>query len=179
MMRLFNVEDYEVKVEPEALELTAFREIYKRDKTRGKFLAKQELAYVYFMEDPRSDYMYLTEEKDRSEAVRKGLGLNKTWREDIVVRRAREFYRGFRPVSAGLLDDTRYFIAKFRERLREMSDNIGELDVKELKEVFAMMKQIPALTEELDKAEKALNKDLAEEDKARGSKDKSVFEDED
>ena len=37
----------------------AGKEIWDRDNDKYKSMAKQELAYIYYMADPRSDYQYL------------------------------------------------------------------------------------------------------------------------
>lgn len=177
MVRLFKYEGYEVVIEPEALMLAPFKAIYSRDKHRDKSMAKQELAYIYFMGDPRSDYQYLVDAEVRSQEIIKGLGMPDSWKPDKVVERALAFYESFKPISAGLLDDTRLFVDKYRKKMREL--DFEALEVKEMKEVGAIIKQIPALAKDLDEAERTLSKDIIAEAKARGSQTKSLLEDED
>ena len=91
-----------------------------------------------------------------------------------------EFYESFKPISAGLLEDTRFAIDKLRAQLRSI--NLDERDDKNkpiwtLSTITQTIKQIPALIKELDEAEKALSKDIAQEEKARGSQEKAIFED--
>jgi len=167
-----------VEPSPEALMLRPFKKLWDRDKSVNKDKALSEFAYIYFMEDPRSDYQYITDRNDRAEEVTGSLGL-RDWHEDAPVKEACELYRSFKPVSAGLLEDTRYFVNAFRKELRERSDSLSGLEIKELKEAMALAKQIPGLTKDLDDAEKTLNKDIMSELKARGSQTKSIFEDED
>ena len=177
MVRLFKYEGYEVVIEPEALMLAPFKAIYSRDKHKDKSMAKQELAYIYFMGDPRSDYQYLVDAEVRSQEIIKGLGMPDSWKPDKVVERALAFYESFKPISAGLLDDTRLFVDKYRKKMREL--DFEALEVKEMKEVGAIIKQIPALAKDLDEAERTLSKDIIAEAKARGSQTKSLLEDED
>lgn len=177
MIRLFHYEGYEVLVEPEAIMLAPFKALYDRDKSKDKSLAKQELAYLYFMGDPRSDYQYLVDSEVRSEEIIKGLGMPKNWKPDEAVKRALTFYESFKPISAGLLEDTRLFVNKYREKLRELS--FEDLEVKELKEIGAIIKQIPSLAKDLDEAERTLSKDIVAEARARGSQTKALLEDED
>lgn len=177
MVRLFKYEGYEVTIEPEALMLAPFKALYNRDKSKDKSVAKQELAYLYFMGDPRSDYQYLVDAEVRSEEIIKGLGMSKNWKPDKEVERALAFYESFKPMSAGLLEDTRLFVNKYREKLRDLS--FEELEVKELKEIGAIIKQIPALAKDLDEAERTLSKDIVAEARARGSQSKALLEDED
>lgn len=177
MIRLFKYEGYTVTVEPEALMLAPFRAIWDRDKDKNKSNALQELAYIYFMGDPRSDYQYLVDEEVRSSEIIKGLGMPADWREDAVVKRAMAFYESFKPTSAGLLEDTRLFVNKYRKKLRDL--DFDSLEVKELKEIGGIIKQIPVLAKDLDEAERTLSKDIIAESKARGSQTKALGEDED
>ena len=177
MMKLFTFEGYEVQIEPEALLLIPFKTIWLRDK-KDKSIAKQELAYIYFMTDPRSDYQYIVDENVRSNEIIKGLGMPSGWKPDSVVEKALNFYASFKPMSAGLLEDTRYFINAFRKELRTRADTLNSMEIKELKEAFTLMKQVPGMTKDLDEAEKTLNKDLTAEEKTRGAQQKSILEDE-
>ena len=144
-------------------------------------MAKQELAYIYFMGDPRSDYQYLLDDRVRNKEVIKGLGMPKGWKPDRIVKHALEFYRSFKPVSAGLLEDTRIAIDKLREMLRNIDlderDDKGK-PVHTLSSITQTIKQIPALVKDLDEAEKTLSKDIIAEARARGSQSKGAFEDE-
>lgn len=181
MIRLFRYEGYTVSVDPEALLLAPFKAIYDRDKRKDKSMAMQELAYIYFMSDPRSDYQYLVDEEVRSDEITKGLGMPKGWKEDAVVKRARTFYESFKPASAGLLEDTKIAVNKLRHLLRnidlEKIDDKGK-PVYTLNTITATIKQIPGLVKDLDEAERALSRDIMQEAKARGSQSKSLLEDE-
>lgn len=180
MIKLFEYEGYEVKVSPEALLLAPFKAIYKRDKHKDKSMAKQELAYCYFMADPRSDYQYILDNEVRSEEVIKGLGMPKDWKPDNIVEHAIEFYSSFKPISAGLLEDTRAAVDKLRQMLREIdlkaTDDKGK-PIYTLNVITATIKQIPSLVKDLDEAERTLSKEIAQDAKARGMTEKHVFED--
>lgn len=182
MIKLFEYESYEVIVAPEALMLSPFKALYSRDRRKDKSLAKQELAFIYFMEDPRSDYQYIIDRNVRESEVIKGLGMPEGWKPDGKVRDACAFYASFKPVSAGLLEDTRVAVDKLRQLLRNI--NIDERDnngkpVYTLSTVTQTIKQIPNLVRDLDEAERTLSKDIIAEAKARGSQNKSLFEDDD
>ena len=182
MIKLFKYEGYSVTVEPEAIMLAPFKAIWDRDKRKDKSMAMQELAYIYFMSDPRSDYQYLVDEEVRKEEVIKGLGMPAKWKEDDVIKRALKFYESFKPTSAGLLEDTRIAVNKLRQLLRnidlEETDDKGR-PVYTLNTITATIKQIPGLVKDLDEAERTLSKDIIQEAKARGSQSKALGEDED
>lgn len=182
MIKLFNLEGYEVTVEPEAIMLAPFKVLWDRDKSKDKTLAKQEFAYIFYMGDPRSDYQYLIDKEVRQAEIIKGLGMPAKWHPDDAVNRALEFYESFKPVSAGLLEDTRVAINKLREMLRNI--DLDERDDKNkpvytLSSITQTIKQIPALVRDLDAAERTLSKDIISEARARGNQNKSTFEDED
>ena len=182
MIRLFKYEGYEVSIEPEALVLAPFKALYDRDKKKDKSMAMQELAYIYFMGDPRSDYQYVVDPEVRSKEIIKGLGMPDKWKPDAAVKRALTFYESFKPISAGLLEDTRYVVNKLRSELRRMDfderDDKGK-PVHTLQSITATLKQIPGLARDLDEAERTLSKDIIAESKARGSQTKALLEDED
>lgn len=175
MMKLFKYEGYQVIVEPEALMLKPFKVIYNRDRSKNKTTAMQELAYVYFMTDPRSDYQYLTDSEDRSKAIIDGEGMSDTWKPDKLVLAAIEFYKSFNPTSSLLLEDTRIMVDKFRAKIRDL--DFDSLEVKDLKDAIGIVKQIPGLVKDLDEAERAVSKEIISDNKVRGTQTKSLYED--
>ena len=97
------------------------------------------------------------------------------WEPDKVVKDAMEFYMSFKPISALLLEDTRFMVDKFRAKLRNI--DFDSLEVKEFKEITSIVKQITPLVKDLDEAEKALNSEIRNSGKMRGSGEKTIFED--
>lgn len=179
-MKLFRYEGYKLHISEEAFVLKPFKELWNRDKTKNKDKALQELGYVYFMCDPRSDYQYIVDEEDRSKAIKEGEGIEPKWKPDNKVIEAMKFYKQFKPVSALLLEDTRVAVDKLRQLLRNI--DLTEVDDKgkpiyTLNTVTATIKQIPSLVKDLDEAEKAIAKEIMESDKVRGAQEKSMYED--
>lgn len=180
MIKLFKRDGYEIKVEPEALLLKPFKKIWTRDKSKDKNRAMQELGFIYFVCDPRSDYQYLVDLDTRMESVKQGEGLPNDWTPDQAVKEAMEFYSSFKPTSALLLEDTRVAVDKLREHLKNMDFN--EVDDKgkpkyTLNTITSTIKQIPELIKGLDEAEKAVTSDIREMSKARGNHEKAIMED--
>lgn len=175
MMKLLKYEGYKVVIEPELLTLKPFKQIWTRDKTVNKDKALAEIAFIYFMTDPRSDYQYLVDDKERMEAIKEGEGLSPKWEPDRIVTEAMEFYKSFKPISALLLEDTRFMVDKYRKRLK--AQEFDELEIKDLKEAGALIKQIPSLVKDLNEAEKALNSEMRESGRMRGQGEKTIFED--
>lgn len=179
-MKLFKFEGYKITISPEALALVPFKKIWTRDRSTKKERAISELSFIYFMADPRSDYQYLVDEDSRKEAIKEGEGLPKNWEPDSIVLEALEFYKTFRSASALLLEDTRVAVDKLRTLLREI--DLGALDDKgkpvyTLNTITTTIKQIPSLVKDLNDAEEAIAKEMAQSNKVRGSQEKSMYED--
>lgn len=176
-MKLFKYEGYKIVISEEALLLKPFKKIWDRDKTKNKEKAYMELGFIYFYCDPRSDYQYLTDEEERLKAIKEGEGIPDKWSPDNIVKEAMNFYNGFKPTSALLLEDTRNMVNGYRAKLREITKDMSNLEIKDIKDIGAIIKQIPALVKDLDEAERAVSKEIIESNKVRGSQEKSIYED--
>ena len=163
-----------------AFALKPFRQIWQRDKTVNKDKAIMELGFIYFFCDPRSDYQYIIDEESRKASNKEGEGLPSDWEPDNLVLEAMEFYKTFKPASALLLEDTRVAVDKLRTLLREI--DLGAVDDKgkpiyTLNTITATIKQIPSLVKDLNEAEAAIAKEIAQSNKVRGAQEKAMYED--
>lgn len=174
-MRLFKKDGYDIVISDEAYALKPFRQIWNRDKTKTKEKATLELGFCYYMEDSRSDYKYIIDEEERKEAIKKGEGMKDNWEPDSLVKEALELYASFKTIAELLLDDTRELVNKYRLKLRSI--NFEDLEIKEVKEMGAIIKLIPSMVKDIDEAEKAVTSELTQNDKVRGSQEKSIYED--
>lgn len=180
MIRLFKYENYKVTISEEAILLKPFKAIWDRDRTKSKDRALDELGFIYFFCDPRSDYQYLTDETERKKAIKEGESLPEKWEPDKLVLDAMDFYNSFKPTSALLLEDTRYAVDKLRKLLKDIDledrDDKGK-PVYTLNTITATIKQIPSLVKDLDEAEKTLTSEMMQKGRMRGQGEKTIFED--
>ena len=179
-MKLFKYEGYKITISEEALALIPFKKIWTRDRSANKNRAISELGFIYFMADPRSDYQYIIDEESRKTSIKEGEGLPSDWEPDNLVLEAMEFYKTFKPASALLLEDTRVAVDKLRTLLREI--DLGAVDDKgkpiyTLNTITATIKQIPNLVKDLNDAEAAITKEIAQSNKVRGAQEKAMYED--
>ena len=138
-MKLFKYEGYRIVISEEALLLKPFKKIWDRDKTKNKEKAYMELGFIYFYCDPRSDYQYLTDEEERLKAIKEGEGIPDKWNPDNIVKEAMNFYNGFKPTSALLLEDTRNMVNGYRAKLREITKDMSNLEIKDIKDIGAII----------------------------------------
>lgn len=179
-MKLLKYEGYTLSFEPEILTLKVFKKLHQRDKTKDKSKFIQELSFIYFYSDPRSDYQYLTDEEERIKAIIEGEGLPDNWKIDKELQEAIDYYNSFRPTSALLLEDTRIAVDKLRQLLRNI--DLSEVDangkpIYTLNTIVNTIKQVPSLVKDLDEAERTIAKEIVQNDKIRGSVEKSMYED--
>jgi len=180
-MKLFKFEGFKLNISEEALAIKAFRDIWNRDKSDTKEKAIQELGFIYFFCDPRSDYMFLIDEETRMEKILEQEGFPKKWKPDKTIEKAMEVYKYLTTSpSSLLLQDTRELINKLRVQLKEIDlkavDDKGK-PIYTLNTITATIKQIPGLIEDLNKAEKAIVSDIEENAKMRGNGVKKLLED--
>ena len=180
-MKLFKYEGYKVVISEEALALKPFKQIWNRDRTANKDKAISELAYIYFMEDPASDYQYLVDRDERSEAIIEGEGLPTNWKPDKVVKEAMNFYSSFKTTSALILEDTRKVAENLRKALPTL--DITEEDDKgrpkhTIASITKAIRELNILVKELAETERIIAKEMAENNgRVRGKKAKTLLED--
>lgn len=180
-MKLFKFEDYEVVVSEEALTLKPFKQLWQRDRTKAKSRAQNELSYIYFMYDPRSEYMFILDEEVRRKEILEGIGFKDTWKEDQAVKEAVALYKKLTTTTASiLLDSIRETIENLRAELQVIDfterTNSGAL-VYSLSMVTSTLDKLIALTDKLVKAEKLIHEQIKEQSKMRGSGTKKILED--
>lgn len=179
-MKLFKYEGYRVIIEPEALLLKPFRVIWERDKKETKEKAINELGFVYFFADPRSDYQYIVDEDERIKAIKEGEGLPDKWVPDKQVLAAIDFYKQFKTSSVLLLETTRMLVDKLMKQMKGL--DLDERDDKNkpifaLNTITATIEKVPGLVVKLDEAEKTIASELKSDSKMRGQGEKTIFED--
>lgn len=180
-MKLFKYQSYKVIISEEAYALKPFRKIWDRDKGKDKLRAILELSFVYFMEDPASDYQYLVDREERAKAIIEAEGFKEGWTPDKAIEEAMEFYSSFKTTSALILEDTRYAADNLRKSLRnidlEDKDDKGR-PIYTVSSILSAIKQVPELVKGLAEAERAVAKEMAEQSgRVRGQRNKSILED--
>lgn len=180
-MKLFVYKDYNLRISDEAYALRPFKRLVDRDRTKEKTKAMKELAYLYFMYDPRSDFSFEIIESDRDLRVKDSIGLEADWKPDKQVLEAIELYKYLTTTSSSLLlQDTRVIIDNIRNTFRSIDltekDANGKL-VFNIGQVMTAVKQVPSLVKELTDAEKAVSKEIEDMGTMRGMKQKTILED--
>lgn len=180
-MKLFTLKNYRLEIAEEALTIKAFSVLWKRDKSKDKSKATQELSIIYFMYDPRSDYRYLSDDDERLLKIIEHEGLSKNYKLDKQMLAAAEVYKELiHTPSSLLLEQAGAAMEKVREFLAKVdldkTDDKGKA-VYPINQITSALKDIPRLAKEYQEALKAVTLELEEKNNIRGNKTKSLFED--
>lgn len=180
-MKLIEFDGMEFKIADEALLVRPIRLLFEQDKSKKKEEFWRQISYLWFMCDPRSTYMYITDSDARSKEIKIQEGLGENWEPSELLKEAMDIYRKQTiTTSAVLLEGMRKGIDKLTEFFKNF--NINEVDkngrpIYQVSTMTSALKQVPELAKALSDAEHALAKDFATDDKARGTASKAVGED--
>lgn len=180
-MKLIEFDGVEFKVADEAFLVRQIRQLFEADKSKKKESFWQQISYLWFMCDPRSTYMYLTDENQRAKEIKAQEGLGENWEPSELLKEAMDVYRKQTiTTSSLLLEGMRKGIENVRKFLSEIDLFATDKNDKPIYQVSTMtsaLKQVPELAKALVEAEKSLAKDFASDDKARGTAEKAIGED--
>ena len=181
-MKLVEFDGMDFKIADEAFLIKPIRDLLKADKSRKKEEFWKQISYLWFMCDPRSSYMYILDENSRSAEIILQEGLGSKWKPSVTLLEAMEVYKRMSTTTnSKLLESMRKGIENVRVFLETV--DLSAVDAKTLKPIYQVstitsaLKQIPDLAKALSDAEKALEKDFADEGKVRGTTSRSAGED--
>lgn len=180
-MHIIEYNNYEIKPTEEAFLIAPIRKLYNSDKTKTKEKFMQLMSVLYFYSDPRSSYNYIIDDNERLKEIIIQEGLPTTFKIDKTLQEAIDIYKKHTITSSYLLlQDTKIAIDKVREFLRNL--DLTALDDKgkplyTINSVTQAIKQIPQLSKDIIEAERVVTKEIEEQGRARGSKDKTLMDD--
>ena len=172
-MKILQLVDGEVKVDPEILVIPEFAAVWKQDKTKHKLKAFEVFTYIYHCCDLASPYANFPMGK-REEAVRSDLITDKHWKETKEIKAARgKFIQMSTTPLQRLLDAAQRKIDEIAQFLDETSvdvDTVASI-LKIMNDLTKTVNNFAALTETVTKEQKVNST------KRRGEKASSLFED--
>lgn len=178
MVNLFKYQNNDVTITPEALGISPFKEIWKRDRNRNKRKALAELMYIYHLCDFRSHYKSFNDTDRERKAKEDVLG---EYKVDGLVKEGINKYKELSTTrSMMLLDDANVGVDKLREYFKDVDflqqDENGRAvhDPIKFKNV---MTALPDIIKGIKKLKEEVEKELDEESGIRGGVTKGLFED--
>lgn len=177
-MRLIKIENYELKIADEALLVKPIRKLWNQDRSKGKEQFYKQMSVLFFTYSPSSNYSYIIDEKERMKEVLLQEGIS-DFKPSADFKAAVDVYKKLvKTSSSELLEDTRLIIEKMRQALKGVDfDSLEEKDtVNAVKTVATVVGMIPKLVRDLTEAEKAVAKEMEEQNNARGSQELTIFD---
>lgn len=177
-MKLITYEDFRIKVADEALLVKPIRRLFNMDRSKGKERFFEQMAVLFFAYDPRSNYSYIADGEERLKEVLVQEGI-RDFRPTAEFKEAVEAYKKLSVTASGLLlEDAKATVGKVRQVLRDVNFDGLEEDkkVNAVKTVASVVAMIPKLVRDLSEAEKAVQKDMEEAGKARGSQELTILD---
>ena len=165
-MKLFSRKDFRLQVEPIVFSIKAFKRLDQRDRTVGKTQLEKELAFIYFVYDPRSDLQYIVDEQERIDKAKEVIGLDIKFKVDVDLQKAISTYQLMtNTTSSELVNEIRIEIDKIKKYLRDSEIN-DETFVKRTDIIIKMM----SLSDKLSDLERKVVREVEEISNSRGDK---------
>jgi len=181
-VKIFELNNNIVTFAPQALLLEPFKVLWNRDKSKGKAYCKDELAYIWYMEDVRSDFYDIMDEDERRKEVLKFLTeLSSTYKPDKEVKAAIVNYKNLSEgTSSRVLRDTTIMINNLRKAMVNIDfterDKSGKL-VHNYGHAVDLAGKIPKLLKDLKDIYREIEREAEEQHLMRGGRRKATFED--
>ena len=179
-MKLFQMDNHRLNIQPEAYTLIPFAKIWDRDRTKDKTTALAELAFVYYMCDYKSDFDQIVNKDDRAKEIASYLKLPKNYKADEDILDAMEFYnKRQKTVTMFLLEDVYSSIDKLRAYFREVDLLEYGKDGKPIHDVMKLTRSIEAVAKIVDSLRILEEKVKREKDETglRAGRSKGMYED--
>ena len=177
-MALFDIKNGNIILNPDSLVLPGFREIWKKDKTKGKEKATQEISYVFFMCDYNSPYAVYPNNKRKEVIIKDYMG--KDWKETEDIKVAIKRYMDFQETHTMRLIRAAKAAS---DKLAGYFENIDFLKVDDngkpiytAKDVAVNLEKVGSIVESLEKLETRIKKEVKTNSRVRGGGEIGMFE---
>lgn len=171
-MKLFKRANFQLQVEPIVFTLKAFKKLDTRDRTVNKSQLEKELAFIYFVYDPRSDLQYIIEEPERIEKAKEVIGLDSKFKIDNDLQKAIDTYVSMTETSSSLLiKDLKIGIEKIRKYLTDIKIDEDTFD----KYIRSLERLIP-MSQKLSETERVVIKEVEDIANSRGDKAMTILD---
>lgn len=171
-MELFDEENGRVIIHPAAKSLFPFKKIINKDKTKDKKNALEDLSFIYFYSDYKSDFSDILDDKARENEIRKVCITRKSWEIDEDIKDAIKFYNDRQQTtSSKLLDSTKEALGKIESYFKNLDLDEKDERGKPLHDVSKILNSINNLSktvQSLKDLEEIVRKEKEEESRIRG-----------
>lgn len=177
-MRLITVENYELKVAPEALLIRPIRRLWHQDRSGRKEKFYQQMSYLYFMVSPQSSYSYILDYDERSKAIIEQEGLPHDFKPSELLVEAMKIYKQHTvTISQKLLNDALIAANTVGTFLRTVDLTEEDRNGKpkyQVAQITAALKNVEGIVSTIQTLQKKVDQELSDETKARGTQELTI-----
>ena len=119
---LFLMVDDRITINPRALLISEFNDIYIRDRSAGKKRSLKEFAYVYYMADYQSEYNAYGISKETQLGI--DIFMDRKYKPDLIVQKAIDKYQKLQETPS------MQFLIAIRNRVQKVIQFLDKADVK-------------------------------------------------
>lgn len=172
-MKIFDIENGEVKLKASSLAIPEFNNIWKSDTSEGKLDAYKKISYITFLCDASLDNQYRNySEDDRIKVLKKDFFGDENYKEDEDIKNAIKKYREMQEtVSVRLLRSakkaTDQLSGYFESVNFSETDSYGKPKYS-ARDVSSNLKEIGIIVKSLSALEKQVKEEQASSGKVRG-----------
>jgi len=170
-MKLFNIRDYEIDIEPGVLSISEFNAIWKKDKTKDKSYAYNVFRWIYYMGDAASPYANYPE-LQKQEYINLDCFREKSFNPTKEVLAALTKYKELSETPIQRL------YKSVKGKIDDISNYLDNTDIDDdtLPSVLKVIEKTSQLVTQMAHLEDAVNKEIHTNTKTRGNKEIGMFE---
>jgi len=170
-MKIFNIKDYNIEIEPEVITVSEFKTIWDKDRTKDKSTAYNTFRWIYYMGDAASPYSNYPETQ-KLEYINLDCFRDKTYKPTKEVLLALEKYKELSqtPIQR-LYNSVKYKIDDISTYL-----STTKIDDDTLSSVLKVIESTSKLVTQMANLQDAVNKEIHTNTKTRGNKEIGMFE---
>lgn len=161
-VKLFDIVNGKVAMNPTALWLPEFKAIWDRDKSKGKEKASREISYIVFMHSFQSPYQVYSSNIRESKVIGDYFKDEPKWKPDDLIKEAVKKYNELQDTLVlKMLRTAKCAIEKIEEYFQDAQPSDIDRIVKNAKELGSLIASI-------DKLEKQVKTEQLENSSIRG-----------
>lgn len=170
-MKIFNIRDYNIDIEPEVLTVSEFKVIWDKDKSKDKSLAYNTFRWIYYMGDAASPYANYPE-LQKQEYINLDCFKHKEYNPSKEVLAALSKYKEISETPIQRLYNS------VKLKIDDISEYLTNTKVDEdtLVSVLKVIESTSKLVTQMANLQDAVNKEIHTTTKTRGNKDIGMFE---
>jgi hypothetical protein len=179
-MKLFDIQDGKVVLNPDELSIPAFKKIYESDKTKDKKDAIAKISYIVFMYKWDSPYMSIVDEDNRSSIIKEEVFSNANYKIDKLIEDAIDKFKLFQHTfSLQFLEDNMTGASKLMEYYRLLdwseTDKAGR-PVYSSRDLAANLEKAGGILKSLHTLKEQVRKEEVENTRVKGGSEIGSYE---